>query len=342
MTFQEPLWFALVLVIPVLFFLRRKGYLGFSSNKLLGPNPSWINVIAALPKLFLTSSLVLLVVALARPQIPGEPIPRKIPGRDIILAVDISFSMSFPFKGELTEPDTPDGLKFQGKLNDRRRVYKGLKFEQPKEGYQRIHASQNALLQFIADRYKRDTGDRIGILLFDVQPRYGWPITDDLRMLYRKAQFVTNNLGTGTNFGKNPPGPIDLAAYHFNEYGEADSRVLIMVTDGEDDMDPGVKRRLARIITENKMKFYLVGIGETLAKQDVGIIQLAQEVGGKIYRVEDTDSLNRCFAEIDRLEKSEVTISQLETRDDVFFYFAWTALGCLGLFLLTEAFILRR
>ena len=49
-----------------------------------------------------------------------------------------------------------------------------------------------------------------------------------------------------------------------------------------------------------------------------------------------------CFATIDRMEKSEVTVSQMETRNDVFFYFVWAALVAFGLFLLAEVFILTR
>lgn len=342
MTFSEPLWFLLALALPLLFFVRKRGYLGFSDSSLLGDSPRWLRILTKLPMIFMVSALVFMIVALARPQIPGEPENRTIPGRDIILAVDISFSMSFPFKGELVEHETPPEFDFQVPVEERRRVNRGLVYDKPEEGWQRIHAAQRALMKFIENRHKGDSGDRIGLVLFDVVPRYGWPITDDLRMLYRKAQFIQENLGTGTNFGGRPPGPIDLAVKHFDEYGEAQSQVLIMVTDGEDNIDYATQRRLSTLVRENGIRFYLVGIGETLANKDVDIIKFADSVGGHVFRVEDTESLNQVFATIDRLEKSEVTTSQLETRDDVFFYFAWLALGSLGLFFFSNAIILRR
>jgi Ca-activated chloride channel homolog len=345
MTFAQPIWFVALLALPLLFVLKKRGFLGFSDNRLLDASKrsATLRLMSKAPLFFAASAMILMVVALARPQVPGDPVPRTIPGRDIILAVDISFSMSFPFKGELAKHETPPELEFQVPFNERRRNDKGLHFDQPKDGkLQRVHAAQSAMLQFIENRWKGDTGDRIGLVVFDVRPRYAWPITDDLRMLYRKAQFIQNNLGTGTNFGKNPPGPIDLAAEHFKESGQAKSRVLILVTDGEDDIDPRTKQRLAQILSENNIRLYLVGVGETLVKKDVGIIQLAEQVGGRIFRVEDTDSIKKCFETIDQLEKSEVTISQLETRNDVFFYFAWAALVAFALFLISEVFVLNR
>ncbi len=345
MTFAQPLWFAAILALPLLLLLKKKGYLGYSDARLLSaPNSRTVRMLAKSPVFFMLATAILLVVALARPQVPGDPVHRTIAGRDIILAVDISFSMSFPFKGELAQHEAPIGLAFDTKFHERRRNNKGLKLNQPdaKEGLQRIHAAQNALLRFVENRWKGKTGDRIGLIVFDVRPRYAWPITDDLRMLYRKMQFLQTNLGTGTNFGRDPPGPIDLAVQHFKESGQAKSKVLILATDGEDAIDSVTESRLARLVSENGLRFYLVGIGETLTRKDVGIVKFTQRIGGKMFRVEDAQSLVSVFDTIDRLEKSEVTVSEMETRNDVFFIFAWAALVSFVLFLLSEIFVLTR
>lgn len=344
MTFVQPLWFSALALLLFLPLLRKRGYLGFSDHRLLVSSPLWLRIVGRIPLLLASAALVLIVVALARPQVAGAPLHRTIPGRDIELIVDISFSMSFPFKGQLAAHQDPPELAFKVPFSEARRSIKGLHFEQPdaKNGLQRIHAAQNALLRFIENRWRNQTGDRIGLIVFDIKPRYAWPITDDLRMLYRKAQFIQNNLGTATNFGRDPPGPIDLAVQHFADYGQAKSRVLIMVTDGEDQIDTYTMKRLISLIKDNNLRFYLVGIGETLARQDVDIYKVANAVDGRVFRVEDTESLKTCFDTIDKLEKSEVTISQIETRNDVFFYFAWGAAACLGLFLLSELFILTR
>jgi Ca-activated chloride channel family protein len=295
-----------------------------------------------MPMVFLVATLILVTLAMARPQIPGPPINKTIPGRDIELVVDISFSMNFKFKGEIAPHETPKGLEFTVPFEEARKSERGLHFTVRQEGLERINAAQDALLRFIENRWEKKTGDRMGLIVFSVWPRYAWPITDDLRMLYRHTQLLDRNLGTGTNFGKEFPGPIDLAVQHFKEYGQAKSRVIVMVTDGEDRIPGSTINRLVQVMKENNVRFYLIGIGETMTHQDVDIYQVARGVNGKVFRVEDAGSLNGVFAEIDRMEKSEVTTSQLETRDDVFFVFAWGALAAFGLFLLSEALIMAR
>ena len=61
---------------------------------------------------------------------------------------------------------------------------------------------------------------------------------------------------------------------------------------------------------------------DTLAK----IAELTQ---GKYYRADSTDTLQKIYQEIDRLEKSEVTINQYLYYEEVFHWFAFPALGIL-------------
>lgn len=341
MTFAQPLWFMALLALPVFWLLRSKGHLSFSDNRLLSRPSRASKFLSVAPTVLGSLTIALLAVALARPQVPGPPIPRTIPGRDIMMAVDISLSMSFPFKGELPKHETPKELEFKVPVSGPREA-KPWRPTPKKDGLQRIDASQNAMMRFIENRWQGKTGDRIGLILFDERPRYAWPLTDDLRMLYRQGQFINKGFGLGTNFGEAPPGPIDLAVEHFQENGQADARVLILVSDGEDMLSAHTKARLAELIHENRIRFYMIGIGETLAKNDVDIIKLADSVGGTVFRVEDADSLDRCFQKINEMEKSAITISQLDTSDDVFHYFAWAALVSLALLLTAEAFILTR
>ncbi|MBX9692034.1 MAG: VWA domain-containing protein [Cyanobacteria bacterium] len=343
MSFSTPLWF--LAIIPCLLFLllRRKGYVGFSDSKLMGKSSRLGYFFSRIPALAGALALTAIVFALARPQVPGEPNHRTVRGRDIILAVDISFSMTTPFKGELSKHEVPPELDFKVPLNDRRKSTKTFQLERPEDDkLKRIDASQNALMRFIENRWKQKTGDRIGIILFDDRPRYGWPITDDLRMLYRKAQFVTSGIGMGTNFGEHPPGPIDLAVEHFKEKGQAESRVLIIVTDGEDNISGYTKRRLLDLLKENRVKLYLVGIGETLANKDVDIMRLTESVGGKVFRVENANSLQECFDTIDQMEKSTLSVSDIETKDDVFYFFAWGALAFVAFLLASEVIIVTK
>ncbi len=344
MTFANSWWLLVLPLLPLpLLLLRQRGFLGFSDNQLL-PRQRLFKFILLVPPVLTVLMTALVVVALARPQVAGPPTTRTIIGRDIMIAVDISFSMSTPFKGELKEKqsipglDLPPGIDTKGKPKDT-----NWRPQRPDDGQvQRIDAAQYAVMTFIANRWYAKAGDRVGLILFDDRPRHGWPLTDDLRMIYRKGQFIQHGLGGGTNFGENPPGPVDMAEEHFKELGQSQTRVLIMVTDGEDNLSGYAKRRLADILRKNNIHFYVIGVGETLAKNDVDIIKVAEEVGGKVFRVEDSQAMVNCFAEIDRMERSPITIAVDETRCDVFFYFAGAAAIALMLMLLAEALILNR
>lgn len=345
MSFANPWWLSilpLLLLLPWVLF-RQRGHVGFSDNKLL-PKQRLSRWIPLVPGLLTCISLALVAVALARPQIAGPPTTRTIIGRDISIAVDISFSMSAEFKGELKKQDPIAGLDLPSTIDTRGKpVMKKWAPKVEQDGkVKRCDAAQHAVLQFIANRWLAKAGDRVGLILFDERPRHGWPLTDDLRMIYRKGQFMQHGLGGGTNFGENPPGPIDLAAEHFKELGQSQTRVLILVTDGEDELSGYAMNRLHELLRTNNIRLYVVGVGETLAKKDVAIIRLCEQVGGKVYRVEDSQAMINCFAEIDRTERSPITVALDETRSDIFFYFAGAAAISMVLALLAGALILNR
>src|SRR6202044_1302968 len=97
---------------------------------------------------------------------------------------------------------------------------------------------------FICQSYLTNSGDRVGLLEFSDSPTWLWPLTTDLKMPFRQAEFISYAAAGGTNFGEEPPGPIDYGAQMFRQLGQSKSRVFIMVTDGEDDLGPQVVARL--------------------------------------------------------------------------------------------------
>lgn len=330
MTFHQPIWLYLILLLPVpWFFIRRRGFVLNSSVKRV-PKSGMIAWARFFPDICFVVSAALLMVALADPVVPGSPTEKTLFGRDIVVAVDISLSMANEIKGSLPERDVsiPEldppvasaGLKrpggktiFGGKLD------KGEKMR-------RIDAAQVAVLSFVRSRYQANKGDRIGMIVFDDRPRISWPLTHDLRMIYRKGQFVNEGLGLGTNFGKDFPGPIDMAAQQLKELGQADSKVVILVTDGEDTLGGEGMKRVFDTLSQGNIHFYVIGIGETLAKREVDITRLADAIGGKVFRVESVAELNECFATIDSMERSPITKDIYGNDLSVFFYFAGLAL----------------
>lgn len=329
MIFHQPFWLYLLILLPIpWFFMRRKGFLHNTTISRL-PAARFSLLFGRLPDVLFTVALACMITALAKPMIPDDPTVKNVVGRDIILAVDISLSMvdelktSFPEREtkipELESPLPPGGLSHK----DQNLYHPDM----PKNGkMRRIDGAQAAVLNFLRNRYLSASGDRIGMIVFDQRPRIAWPLTHDLRMIYRKGQFVQEGMGGGTNFGARGPGPIDLAVEQFKELGQADSKIVIMVTDGEDEIDWNAMERLQKLIQENGLRLHVIGVGPTLAKNDVAIMRLTRAVGGQVFRAETEDALNKCLAEIDKLERSPIKHESHANEQDFFHFFAGLSL----------------
>jgi Ca-activated chloride channel homolog len=341
MILLHPWMLALLLLLPLPWlYLRRKEHLAFSDTRMLGKLGLKLPL-HRLPLVLFSIAFCLLVVCIARPQIRQDEATQVIKSRDIVMAVDVSGSMSGQFAGEIPKPggntdlDKELPVKPPAPPRDDYGYY-------PEPGKRRIDAAEGAILNFVRNRFVRAEGDRIGIMTFDLEPRFSWPLTDDLKMIYRKGLFISEGMGGGTNFGNDDPGPIDLAVEHFDERGQAASKVMILVTDGEDYIDASAFDRLVDKLQSRGVRFYVIGIGDRLAYRDTDIIRLAEKVGGGVFRVENANDMNKVFETIDEMERSPVEVSTRAHYEDIFAIFALAGLSFLMLGLATEALVVSQ
>ncbi|MBC7997179.1 MAG: VWA domain-containing protein [Leptolyngbya sp.] len=339
MILAQPLWLALLLLVPLPWLLlRRKGYVGYSDVR-LAKQIGASSVLHLIPVILLSLGFVALSIALARPQNVQVTRSETIKARDIIIAVDKSGSMGASFEGTIPEHKTGTSeLDKEVPSRPKKVDQDGMEVSK----HRRLDAAQAAVLNFIRDRYAANAGDRVGVILFDFVPYYSWPLTHDLKMIYRKIEFADEGLGGGTNFGEYKPGPIDYAADHFDELGQSVTKVLIMVTDGEDRMSDGTMSRLKDILNSRGIKLYVIGVGETMATRDVDILRLAESVGGESFRVENAKDLDECFRKIDSMERSAVQIETSTKREEMFMAFALAAALLLILGVIGEALVLNQ
>ncbi|HEY9867702.1 MAG TPA: VWA domain-containing protein [Candidatus Obscuribacterales bacterium] len=322
MVLAHPYWLLLVLLVPVPWLLlRRKGYLGHSDVHLTNGISAGA-ILYRLPLVLLSISFVLLSVALARPQRLHVESEQTIKARDIMIAVDISGSMASPFQGQIPELEKDPELDKELPPRPPKKPRPG----QPPEakGGRRIDAAQWAVLAFIRDRWLAAAGDRVGIIVFDHAPYYSWPLTHDLRQIYRKGEFVEEGLGGGTNFGDLKPGPLDAAADHFDELGKSATKVLILVTDGEDNISSSTAERLRDLLSSRGIRLYVIHVGEK-DKQDLDIIRFTEEMGGKVFRVDNTAELRAGFKTIDEMERTVISVTVSNRHEEAFWPFALAA-----------------
>jgi Ca-activated chloride channel family protein len=325
-TFLYP-WLLLlvVAVVPLLWLQRRRqsaiGHSGIGIHK----NVRSIPIVGRLPAIFLCLAFVALVAALARPVIPEVSENRTIDTRDICIAVDISGSMS----GALPPPTQPSTTTTPAPAN-------GTGTTSSQQTYRRLDAARDAVVQFVEAR----KDDRIAVLVFDDQSYFYWPLSDDHKIVQRKAQLINSYTGGGTNF-EGPSetnkgiGPFQACIDHFREYGKAKSKVIVLVTDGEDNISDKRQREIAAQLEEVGVKLYVLGVGEgwTNGASTPVLGQFADKVGGKVYRVGDQGAMQQSFADINALEKSAISIEKNTSYLDVFQYFLMAALVLLALFL---------
>ena len=223
----------------------------------------------------------LLCVAAARPQMLGELIQPPQVGRDLMLAVDLSGSMS------------DEDMELGGQAVDRLTAAKAV----------------------LADFLDRRAGDRVGLLVFGDKAYVLTPQTLDLDSV--RAQLgdsVVGLAGRATAIGD----AIGLAVKRLR-LQPAEQRVLILLTDGVSNagmLDPIKAAELAR---DQGVRIHAIafgGEGESLSvfgirmrlpggdsDTDVATLQrIATLTGGKAFRARDTGELAGIYAEIDKLE----------------------------------------
>ncbi|HZF99139.1 MAG TPA: VWA domain-containing protein [Pseudoxanthomonas sp.] len=258
----------------------------------------------------------LLCAAAARPQQLGEAVAPPQSARDLVLALDLSGSMS--------EPD----MELGGQVVDRLTAAKAV----------------------LADFVERRTGDRIGLLVFGQRAYALTPLTldrDSVRDQLRDS--VAGLAGRETAIGDT----IALAVKRLREQPKG-QRVLILLTDGVNTaglLDPLKAAELAK--AENVRvhtiafggaggAFSLFGLSVPMPGGDDQIDEatlqkIADETGGRAFRARDVEQLAEIYGTLDRIEPVEQPGERVRPRVERY----WWPLGAaLGVSLL--AFLLPR
>jgi Ca-activated chloride channel homolog len=285
---------------------RGRRLVRFSSNELLDGVPSTLRVrLAWLPAFLLACGVVLAAIALSRPRLGDERTVVRSEGIAIALAVDLSSSM---LALDLTDLD--------GNRTDRLTAVKSVVRE---------------FVQGAGDLPGRPN-DAVGLTVFAGYADAVCPLTLDHRLLLETLDAQTTAKGQfedGTSIGQG----LAVAVGRLEE-SEHPSRVVILLTDGRNNDDETDPMAAAEIAREKGIKVYTVAVGThgvapypvideagniqygadgrprvrpIRVDIDEGLLtRIAEETGGLYQRAGSTDALRGIYAEIDRLERTEV------------------------------------
>ncbi len=312
----ESLFLYLLPGIPVLFGLRwlfhnrsrQRLAVAFMARDL---RPGWVEYLRYLPALLTSAAMVLLLLALARPQRVSQRVERTSEGIDIVLTLDVSESM--------LETDL-----IPHRLDAAKRVAKTFVEERPQ--------------------------DRIGLVVFAGDAFSLCPLTTDHELVQQSLTEINGGLirTAGTAIGSALGVSINRLR---ESKAKGKVIVLLSDGDNTaGNLDPITAAQLTRAFNIRLYTIAVgqgppggapVGGGSGMAPLDEGILtQLAQIGGGQSFRATDTRALEAIFARIDQLEKAEIRTSRYrEVQDFYFVYLNWAILLLLAAFLIKTTFI---
>lgn len=223
----------------------------------------------------------------------------------------------------------------------------------------RLESAKQTIIDFIQKR----VSDRIGLVVFSGEAYTRVPLTLDYKLLLNNVKTVqpAREIKMGTAIG------VALAnAVGRLKDSTARSRVVIFLTDGENNsgtIDPETAIQIAKGFD---IKVYSIGIGRdgdaqlpvmvqdfrgNLVKRyrpihsqvnDELLGRMAEVTGGRYWRATDSQALQKVFNEINRLEKSKVDVNQFTRYRELFQNFLkWALYFYLAAYVLGHIFLRR-
>ena len=261
-------------------FLQDLNRINILSGGLWQQSSSSSKFFSSLSRFILLTTYLLLITAIARPQIVGEPIRLKNEGRDILMIMDISNSM--------LEPD----FSVKGHRTSRLNVVKAV----------------------ASDFIDKRIDDRFGLVLFGSRAYLQSPLTYDKQsvkdiLFSMDAGMAGNSTAIGDALG--------LSLKTLKDAPNKDNKIIILLTDGENN-DGNLSLPQALNLAKNEnIKIYTIGVGGagSLAQSilgykiampsgldEKGLQKIANETQGQYFRASDTSSLLEIYDAIDKLE----------------------------------------
>lgn len=223
---------------------------------------------------------VCLLVAMARPVWYGEPVTTQPKHRDLMLVLDLSYSMS--------KEDMSNGTEYIDRLS--------------------------AMKQVVSDFAIQREGDRLGLVLFADHAYLQTPLTLDRKTIAQQVnQLVLRLIGEKTAIGEG----IGLATKTFID-SDAPQRVMVLLSDGSNTSGVIDPIEAAEIAKKYNATIYTIGVGagEMMVKeffmtrkvntaQDLDentLMKIAEITGGQYFRARDAQELATIYDTINSLE----------------------------------------
>lgn len=226
--FENPGVFAILLLVPLVYILRRTRVFGHISLPMTlsdwnGPSFDWKrpsrNFMSVLVHILLCAGFISLTAALANPVIHHQEKIYTSRGSEVLFVIDISPSMAARDIG----------------------------------GQTRLEASKNVIHTMLED----NTGLSVGIVEMAKEATVLVPPTMDRKVFFEKLDsLVPGLLGDGTAIGTG----LSSAILHL-DYSTAPKKAIVLITDGENNAGSIHPNTAARLAKEKDISLYVLGVG---------------------------------------------------------------------------------
>lgn len=323
MTFLHPglLWLLLILVPLIVWYVLKQHNaspsIGISTlQPFLKFRNSWKVWIIHLCFALRMICIAAIIVALARPQTHDSLKNSRILGTDIVIAMDISGSMSATdFKPN------------------------------------RFVAAKDVATSFVNSR----PNDNMGLVVFAGESLSLMPLTNDRAALVNAiANVDMGDLNDGTAIGDGLSSAINRIAQGKAKSksiilltdGSNNAGDVPPVTAAQIAKQKGIKIYTIGVGTNGKMQIadpYGFSTTTLETKIDEPLLKnMAKLTGGKYFRAKDERMLKQVFDEIDSLEKSSIDVNSVTLTQEEFLPWLWLAFAALALSLLLRYTVIRR
>ena len=318
--FKDPIWLVALVAIPLVLWLRGQRSVpvllvpfaaAWHRPSLVAPS-RWPVGLAAL-------GLILLVVALARPQRVEDKREVHSQGYDIMLCVDLSGSM------------------------------RAEDYERGGERLNRLQAIKPVIQAFIEQR----PADRIGVVLFSGRAYTMAPLTFDHDWLARQLERVRIGIiEDGTAIGDGLGVALTRLEQAKHEVGgKRQGAFIVLLTDGANNRGSLSPAQATELAKARGIPVYTIGAGQdglvpypVIDEQgrkigyrripsdlDEGALrEIASATGGKFFRAFDTDTIESAFKAIDKAQKIEFQSKSYLITTELFWWLVAPGLGALA------------
>lgn len=334
LAWQQAAWL-LALPLALLPWLPRMGLMlpvqRYSSLALWPADAASLGLSQAL-KLAASLAALGLVLALAGPYRPEYEVERQGQGAEIVLLLDRSRSMDQSFTNGA------------GPLNRFNANYSVASERPASDRLSKAETARRVLSEFTARR----RNDRFGMLLFSATPLKVLDFTQKPEAIQAAIEAAAIGRGVSdTDIGQ----ALMAGVAMFDQRAYTGSRVLLLVSDGGDHVEPDLRERFAQLMRRHRVALVWIYIrsprspglkaepgtapehADTVPEYFLHRFFQTLPTPYRAYEAEDPDSLQRAIADVDRLENLPITYTDTVPRRELG---PW----CLGLAALAVAALL--